>query len=413
MSKKVLMLIAIVLVFSACKLEAAVTHSTWVGGEEGSWGNASNWDPKIVPNNTGWRSFVVSVTNADVTLQEDRTINQLDCYGEVNLVKGPSSRLEFTLEDPNGLTNHGYLGLSGEGTNNNIVGNLTNISGARLHMMNWLELAGKVQNEKDAQMRVPARCGIWARDGFHNSGEILMGLGECTTSGVFMNKSSGVIRGTGAIVSLSEQPIQNYGRIYAGAGGLVLHSYGTITNTGILGNHPGSTLHVTPSICDVNNQGTIEVNADGSVTADCNFVNESGAEIKLLGGTLAAKSIVQKTGATFKGFGGITGDVISEPNGMVKLTGPTNVVGDVNIPENGTLEISDGTTLITGHTTCNGTIHMKGGQIIPQGGLSGNCNIIWEPGTYTNIADFNLDGQVNFKDFVAFADTWLWQIRWD
>ena len=99
---------------------------------------------------------------------------------------------------------------------------------------------------------------------------------------------------------------------------------------------------------------------------------------------------------------------------MIQLSGPTNIVGDVEIDQNATLEISDGTTLVTGHCTCNnGTIHMKGGRLIPQGGLTNNgCNIIWEPGTYTNVADFNLDGLVNFKDFADFADTWLWQATW-
>ncbi|HLB74809.1 MAG TPA: hypothetical protein VJJ98_12375 [Sedimentisphaerales bacterium] len=46
-----------------------------------------------------------------------------------------------------------------------------------------------------------------------------------------------------------------------------------------------------------------------------------------------------------------------------------------------------------------------------QGGLSGNCDIKWEPGLYNNIADFNLDGNVNFADYAHFADTWLWQAR--
>ena len=73
------------------------------------------------------------------------------------------------------------------------------------------------------------------------------------------------------------------------------------------------------------------------------------------------------------------------------------------------LEISDGTTLVTGHTTNNGTIHMKGGRIIPQGGFTNNGNVIWEPGLYNNIADFNLDGEVNLQDFADFAGTWLWQ----
>lgn len=45
-------------------------------------------------------------------------------------------------------------------------------------------------------------------------------------------------------------------------------------------------------------------------------------------------------------------------------------------------------------------------------GLTNNGNIIWEPGLYNNIADFNLDGVVNLKDFGDFADTWLWQTGW-
>jgi len=181
-----------------------------------------------------------------------------------------------------------------------------------------------------------------------------------------------------------------------------------------LGNKPLSSLHIKPAE-DVNNQGTIEVNA-GGVAFDCNLVNEPNGTIKLLGGTLAATSINQAPDANFSGFGQITvaSEILIESGAKIELTGPTNIVGDVNIPADATLEISDGTTLITGHTICNnGTIHMIGGRVICQGGLTkNNCNIIWEPGIYTNIADFNLDGTVNFKDYADFANTWLWQATW-
>jgi len=50
---------------------------------------------------------------------------------------------------------------------------------------------------------------------------------------------------------------------------------------------------------------------------------------------------------------------------------------------------------------------MKGGRIIPQGGLTNNGNIVWEPGRYSNVADFNLDGRVNFEDLADLADAWL------
>ena len=54
---------------------------------------------------------------------------------------------------------------------------------------------------------------------------------------------------------------------------------------------------------------------------------------------------------------------------------------------------------------------MKGGRLIPQGGFTNNGIVIWEPGLYNNIADFNLDGQVNIYDFADFAGTWLWEAQ--
>ena len=161
---------------------------------------------------------------------------------------------------------------------------------------------------------------------------------------------------------------------------------------------------------DPNNLGTITANAGGGVAFDNDLTNMPGGTIQLLGGSFAANNIIQKAGATFQGFGSIAGNIIEiEDNGLIELTGPTNIIGNMVIGANATLEISDGTTLVTGHTTNNGTIHMKGGRLIPQGGLTNNGNVIWEPGLYNNIADFNLDGQVNLADMAELSKTWLWQ----
>ena len=119
---------------------------------------------------------------------------------------------------------------------------------------------------------------------------------------------------------------------------------------------------------EVNNNDTINVNSGGGVAFDCHLVNEANGVIKLLGGTLAAISITQTPDANFVGFGSITGDILIESGAKIELTGPTNIVGDVNIPAGATLEISDGQTLITGHTTCDGTIHLIGGTVVFQGG---------------------------------------------
>jgi len=433
MSKKVLILTAIVLVFCACELQADVIDSNWVGGseEDTSWERSSNWDPAIVPDNNATHTFAVTIDagggDVRVGLLQWHTIDQLDCYGygEVELRSYTSGWIELTLVDPNGLTNHGYLVIEELA----IGGNVTNTTGATLELED-MGIEGDLYNPAGATIEVFYEVWVDAVENagsmmiaiagkldveegaLHNTGQINIYGGACTVYGnILDNNDTGLIKGFGVLYV--DQLLRNKGQIYAYGGSLAISSEGPFLNSGILANYALSSLHIKPA-ADVNNNGTIEVNGGGGVAFDCNLVNEPNGVIKLLGGALAAATITQTADANFAGFGSITGDVEIDANGVIQLSGPTNIVGDVEIDQNATLEISDGTTLVTGHCTCNnGTIHMKGGRLIPQGGFTNNgCNIIWEPGTYTNVADFNLDGLVNFKDFADFADTWLWQATW-
>jgi hypothetical protein len=395
---KVLTLIAIILVFSVCQLQAAIINSRWVGGEEGEWGDASNWVPAIVPDNSDWRTFTVTidsnsigVSEVEIAFLETRNIDQLECYGAVSLDRWTSLGLELTVV--NGVTNYGKLQFD----DLDIKGDVTNTSGALLdldgmdidegnlynHVGGLVEVEGTVYIEEEPGGNVQNAGTLIVDPGsalvvdfwVYNSGNVKLLDGRCEAYAGFHNDMASLVEGFGLVVS--EEIIANKGTIRATADSLVLYSSGRVTNIGTLVNKPLSTLHI-KSAEDVNNIGTIEVNAGGGVAFDCNLVNEPNAVIKLLGGTLAAKTITQKAGATFQGFGGITSNVVIESYGVIKLTGPTNIVGDVNIAENAILEISDGTVLITSHTICNGTIRTKNGQIITQGGLSGNCNIISE-----------------------------------
>jgi len=439
MFRKALTLTAIVLVFGACELQAAVIDSNWVGGESGEWGNASNWSPAIVPDNGGGNTFFVTINSnyagvdeVEVGLRQSWDVNTLDCYGVVRLESWRWYLPDVTVE--NGLTNHGSLALEV-----NIRGNVTNTAGAELEMGEHLNIYGNLYNnlgaiisiwrdDIDIEGDMVQNAGlIFVSEGgnigeelqFNNTGEIRLFRGGCHGV-IFDNNSVGIIEGSGRISS--NQLTRNKGAIYASGGPLMLYSDGSIINTGTLVSRAGASLNVVlnwmspieANIPDVNNQGTIEINSSGVVTFNSDLRNEPNAVINLRGGTLEAPTITQSADANFAGFGSITGDILIESSAKIELTGPTNIVGDVNIPANATLEVSDGTTLITGQTTCNnGTIHMIGGRVICQGGLTNNnCHIIWEPGIYTNVADFNLDGTVNFKDFADFANTWLWQADW-
>ena len=438
MFRKVLLLTAIVLVFAASNLRAEQKLCRWVGGEEGLWGDPSNWDCAMVPDNGGGNTFAVTINaggiEVEIFIHQHYTIDQLDCNGVVELEMW-TDWAQLTLEDTNGLTNYGGdLDIEGD-WHSDINGNITNTAGAELYLED-LEIDGNLFNPADGKIGVKGKVDtdggdlenlgliqiapsseFYVEQHFQNVGQILIYGGACGSDEILDNDSPGIIQGFGVL--RAEELLRNKGTIYADGGVLTIVwlEKAPMLNSGILGNKPASFLHVRPGYLgtakDVNNHGRIEVYAGGATTFDCNLTNEPNGVIELLGGTLAATSITQSADANFVGFGGITVDdeILIESGAKIELTGPTNIVGDVNIPVNATLEISDGTTLVTSDCTCNnGTIHMKGGRIIIQGVFSNNnCRIIWEPGTYTNIADFNLDGTVNFKDFADFANTWLWR----
>lgn len=464
MLRKVSILMVIVLVFSTCQLQGTVINSSWVG-DEGLWGNANNWAPNIVPDNDG-NTFAVTIDaglgEAEVGLQQSRTIDQLDCYGEVELASW-ADWVELTFLDANGLTNHGdleiyELDIVGNITNygdfdvedSEISGSFTNKSGAYAYLSDsyiedgnlYNETGAKLEIECDAELEggdftnngwvfgIPASI-LWVGDGsFTNNGLINIKdseIGNDEENGIaenFVNTSSGRIWGSGILFTAAD--LINSGSIVASAGNLTVfaHHHGKeIINNGTLENNVGSSLHLEVGVNDVNNNGFIIVNANGSITVkfeplytepnDCTLNNEPNGVIKLFGGILSAATVVQKAGATFEGFGGITGDIIIDPNGLIELTGPTNIIGDVNIPAGATLRISDGQTLITGHTTCDGTIHLIGGTVIFQSGCDcEDCNIVNEAGLDRNHFDINVDGIVNLRDFAGFTNTWLWQATW-
>jgi hypothetical protein len=427
MFKKLFVLMVIMFAAVVCDLQAIQIDSTWVGDSEDNWGQSSNWDPAIVPDNDG-NTFAVTIDSGGgyvrVGLLQWRTIDQLDCYGEVELQNYTSGWIELILVDANGLTNHGYLVIEGLEIN----GDVTNTAGVMLELED-MGIEGDLYNQAGATIEVFYEVWVDAVENagsmvialvgkldveagtLHNTGQINIYGGACEVDdNILDNNDTGLIKGFGVLYA--DQLLRNKGQIYAYGGSLAISSEGELINEGVLGNYPLSSLAIQPAN-DVNNQGTIEVHAGGGVAFDCNLVNDTNGIIELRGGTLAATTITQTADANFAGFGGITGDILIESGAKIELTGPMNIVGDVNIPVGATLKISDGQTLITGHTTCDGTIHLIGGTVVFQDGCDcDGCNIINEAGIDRNHFDINADGTVNLKDFASFANTWLWQATW-
>ena len=291
MLRKLFMLTTIVFVFSAHAVEADVIHSTWVGGEEGDWGQASNWSPNTVPDNSSSRTYAVTIDagsgEVSVGLQQQRTIDRLDCYGEVGLTSWSGWR-NLTLIDVNGLTNYGELeiyqqvDIQGNVTNtagaelyleeSYITGNLHNLAGGviKFEMLNDLE-EGDLQNE--GTINIMHASDLLCEQQVSNYGTINLYSGELDVDygiGILDNNSTGVIKGFGVLHTRSL--LQNEGQIIAFGGSLTILSEDSIANTGTLANKAVSSLHIKP-VVDVNNLGTIEVNAGGGVAFDCNMVN--------------------------------------------------------------------------------------------------------------------------------------------
>ena len=379
MFTKALIVTTIILSFSVSTLQGDVIPSSWIGSDLDLWSIRNSWNPRIIPDNTSTDSFVVTINTIErtrIVFTKNITIGKLDCYGNVDLEVGEHWLNIVNVNDPTIkgiLTNYGTLQISGMGVEHDINANIINENGAQIFISNEVNFNGQFNNNGDILV-IPCSH-LFCDDSFINSGNIQIYNGMLESQDL-ENTATGIIKGSGMIHS--NLSIQNQGTIQAKGGALLLHSFASITNTGALENTALSSLHI-QTVEDVNNFGTIEVNAGGGVAFDCNLVNEPNAVITLLNGTLAATTITQKAGATLKGFGGITGDIIIEPNAVVELTGPTNIVGNITLGEGALLDISNGTVLVTGDLTCdNGIIQTTNGAIIILGEESGFCerNII-------------------------------------
>ncbi|MHC4476543.1 MAG: hypothetical protein ACYTEL_12905 [Planctomycetota bacterium] len=475
MSKRLLALAVVVLLSWVCKQQAyAVYDANWIGGESGNWDSGDNWYCKwwsSFPQNTGVIHFDVTIPKPPfwqeetrVYLYNSRTVDTLELRNTVELKSDPSRtgiRLvlevgaltnldELTIEridiepmgtvsdvelrDPDdglawvNLLNYGTLQFQGAGID--VHDNVGNMGSLEATAGTQLDIDGYLIN--NGTLTVVPSAVLTVEEYLYNTGQIMMYGDLCGTEGQFLNDSTGVISGLGILYG--KQLLENKGTISA-LGGLLAISVvegGPMMNSGLLANRPLATLNVVHTSqagnVTVDNHGTIEVNAGGGVAFDCNLVNDSepNGTINLYGGTLAAPTITQTTDANFAGFGTIAGDLFLERGdivvfsggylmggGLVHLTGPTNIVGDVNIAPGAILEISDGQTLITGHTVCDGTIRLIGGTVVFQGGCDcDGCDITHGVGAERNHFDVNGDGIVNFLDYAYFADHWLWRSSW-
>jgi len=428
---------------------ASAVDIFWEGDYGCSWSDYRNWRVTIYPSPPG--DCCVPDSDSDVILNnaesvcldtsETAIIHSLKNSGESRLFIQTGRNPCLKMVD---FLNQGELKINGwEEHFIEITGSFVNDTDAVLNISTNLSFQGSANLLNAGEFCVDSFCNVEMHDGeITNSGKLeidgKLDNVSITNSGVVQVNENGVIDAlnllnnatiqvyggslnsddelinsdsiTGWGVVFAESSFQNQmgGAIIASYGALRLVTTGTFSNNGIIKNLPLSSLDILDlsAATEVVNSGTIEVNTGGGVAVHTNLRNSE--TIHLFGGALSANTIIESPGATFSGFGNITADIVIENSGAMQLTGPTNVVGDVTIGTNATLEVRDGQTLVTGHTTNNGTIHIIGGTIIFQGGLTNNGDIIRESSTYSNASDFNYSGSVDGSDLAVFASEFGW-----
>jgi hypothetical protein len=428
MVNKTMLFSGLVVTVCACTLLGGVIDSHWIAVDDGLWNQADNWDPPLVPDNAGANSFNVTIDGDGVSVQlhQRQIVNRLDCFGEVELFGEGWNILSFAGQ---GLFNHGDLEIS----DLLLDGNVTNVSGGYLELED-LEIFGELYNDTGAFLEIwdeveinrivnhgtiishPGGDLYTEEDHFINNGQITLFGGQCGVEGetaVFQNQTDAVISGWGNIYCFDEATFINQGTVKAQHGVLRLVNFSAgLTNEGLFSAAPSSSLQI-KLVGNFTNAAMIST-AAGDVVVEGVLVNESGAEIGILDGLLSATAITQKAGAVFNAFGKIVTEngFHLDSDAVAAITGPTSLIGDLTIDAGATLQIKDGQTLITGQTTNNGTIHVIGGTVIFQGGYAGTGTILTSAGTDRNHFDVNSDAEVNFQDFVHFAENWLWKASW-
>jgi len=411
----------------------------WNGNISCSWSDYGNWWVEMYPDPPG--DCCVPNNLSNVILNNAETVC-LDTSG-TTIINSLTNSGDSVLWIETGWNpclkmvnfhNQGELDIAGHRDSRmEITSSVVNDAGARLQISYDLSFDGNITFSNAGELNVRKAVKFHFSDGtFINTGMIQVDTaselevgnlqnystvnihgGELNAQSDLINEGApsvnmGSITGWGVVYGKSSFQNQAGSSITASIGTLRLVTEGTISNNGIIKNLPMSSLDIVDLSppTDVMNSGTIEVNTGGGVAVHSNLYNSNS--IQLLGGALSANTITESSGAIFSGFGNITANIVIENNGTIQLTGPTNIIGDVTIGSNATLEVRDGQTLVTGHTTNNGTIYIIGGTIIFQGGLTDNGDIIRESSSSINAADFNYSGGVDGSDLAVFASEFGW-----
>jgi len=413
-------LIWVAAVMAAClcptRALGQTTNSFW-GSGNGNWSDAANWSSNQVPNNSGKKTYDVTIISgnripAAVTLDESVTITSLtigpaldNSFSFLSEAAGAPETLTVT----NGVTvlQTGEIDLE-SGSTLNVSGDLTNFHDVTTNLANFkggpntLNVTGTFYNEVGADLAL----------GFSGDTSDVANIGVLVNSGrLDVN--------TGVTLNLTNQP----NGITDISQGSAINLFGTGTIKVGSSNALANLASIEGTLSLINGQA-ITLAAANLIVSTSGVVDALNSSTLVVSGNLINSGIVQTGADNVLGFSGNTMTVagaFTNNAGAQFSVGLNDMASVGTLLNNGTLTIGTNAILnltnsggsfvqMSGQTVVNGTLNSMPAVQIQGGTLSGsgiiNANVIMggrlSPGNSPGILTINGNyTQTAFGAYVA------------
>ncbi len=269
------------------RASAQLVQVVWNGGA-GNWSNSANWNPAVVPNNSGGTTYWVRILVGGSPVEMDlpsAVISRLDL--DNNPFQGGAAILNI------GIGNTLSLASGGLGQNQGTIS---------ISLFGTLDNSGRVLNEP---------VGTLTNNGSLINRDELDNRGTLTNSGFFatlINVAGATLINRGTLTNSANATLNNSGFLNNGTSGTLgnesllnnlgaLGNHGTLNNSNVLTNHVGASLFNPGTL---NNSGTLD--NSGSLQ-NPGTLNSFGTLNNNLGATLTNQGTVGNVSGTLENAG--------------------------------------------------------------------------------------------------------------
>ena len=362
----------------------AQINSTWNGGT-GNWSDSGNWIPAAVPDNSGSATYdvTIGVANSNVTMD---VLN--DTIGNLTLeAKSSLTITANTLSLVSGASfDRGTITNTGDVFNNDLGSSLT-VSGEVVNQASFISGTFTAPALNNAgKLFVTAGGMLLNVEGNINNSGVLTNAGNLFMQQGFINNFGTLANNSDGTLTFEDASVVNSGKFY---------NYGTVQNHGGIFNNPGASL---------TNYGTIDVYIGAAIINHGKLLNTAAGMINNFGtgqlfnyGTLSNTGTINNSGSELYNYGTLnnSGTLLSiaegdNPDSLLDNYGTLNNSGTLT-------NACVGPFFFPTTSTINnyGTLNNAGTLINTPGSTPSSASTINNFGTINNRGTITNDGTIN------------------